>query len=166
MLGLLPSGLVVEEPIRALLKFLGDVLRFFVTLEPCLVLLVEPPALAFQRLSCKVLLVCALAIVERVEKRILVYTAVQSVIVKYPKRLLRIMRWCVGVWILGPVVVWTLGIHWRGTTQSRSIEHILVKRLIGLGSLLGLFKRLQKISERRRQVVHRLFLVVFHFTSR
>lgn len=77
-----PRGLVVEEPIGPLLEFLRNVLGLLVALEPSLILLVKPPALAFQRLRCQVLLVRPLPIVEGVEQAVSVDAAVQSGIIK------------------------------------------------------------------------------------
>lgn len=78
----IPSAFVIKETICALLKFLGDCFRLLVSLEPCLVLLVEAPALALQRLRCQVLLICALLVVESIEQAVGVYPAVESGIVE------------------------------------------------------------------------------------
>jgi len=61
------------------------------TLEPSLVLLMEPPALTLELFSGKVLLVGALAVVEYVEERIYVYALVQTRVVENGKRLLGVM---------------------------------------------------------------------------
>jgi hypothetical protein len=45
----IPCALVVEEPICTLLVLLRDLFRLLMPLEPGLILLVEPPALIFQR---------------------------------------------------------------------------------------------------------------------
>lgn len=63
----LPSTLIVEESICALLILFGNLLRLFVSLEPCLILLVKPPTLVLERPSGKPLLIGVLSIVEDVE---------------------------------------------------------------------------------------------------
>ena len=62
------------------------------TLEPSLVLLVEPPALVFECLCCKVLLIGTLLVVEDIEERVRVDAGIQSRIVKYRQWLTRKLR--------------------------------------------------------------------------
>jgi len=87
----LPSALIIKEPVSALLELLGDGLGLLVPLEPCLVLLVEAPTLALQRLCREVLLVCPLLVVEGVEQAVGINPAVQSRTIKsldrYARRL-------------------------------------------------------------------------------
>ena len=78
----LPGAFVIKETICALLEFLCDGLRLLVPLEPCLVLLVEAPALALECLSRQVLLICALLVVEGVEQAVSVNSTVQSGVVE------------------------------------------------------------------------------------
>ena len=78
----LPSAFVIKETICALLELLCDGLGLFVPLEPCLVLLMEAPALALERLGRQVLLVGSLLVVEGVEQAVGVDPAVQSGIVE------------------------------------------------------------------------------------
>ena len=66
----LPCRLVVEESIRPLLVVFCYRLWLFVSLEPCLILLVESPALRLECFRCQVLLVCTLAIVEGIEESV------------------------------------------------------------------------------------------------
>lgn len=60
----LPCALVIEESICPLLVLLRDRFWLFVPLEPCLILLVESPALALECFRRLVLLVCVLTVVE------------------------------------------------------------------------------------------------------
>lgn len=78
---LLPCTLVVEESIRSLLVFFCDRLRFLMPLEPCLILLVKPPALTLQRFRSHVLLVSVLAVIKDIEQSIRVYFTVQARVV-------------------------------------------------------------------------------------
>lgn len=79
-----PCAFVVEESVGALLEFFCDVLRLFVTLEPCLVLFVEAPTLVLQRLGGQVLLIRSLTVVEQIEQCIRINPAsiVQSGVVE------------------------------------------------------------------------------------
>lgn len=81
----LPCTFVVEEPVGALLKLLGDVLRLLMSLEPGLVLLVEAPALVLEGLGSEVLLVGPLSVVEKIEESIGVDSTsiVQPRVIKY-----------------------------------------------------------------------------------
>ena len=126
----LPRALVIEEAIRALLILLSDVLRFLVSLEPGLILLMKSPTLALEGLRRQVLLVSALSIVERVEQAVGIYSAIQSRIVEYPQRLLWVVCWRVVVWILRLVVIRLLRILRCGTSQARSIQQCHVEWLI------------------------------------
>lgn len=63
----IPCTLVVKEAVGALLKLLRDGLGLLVTLKPCLILLVESPALILQRFGSKILLICFLLVVEDIE---------------------------------------------------------------------------------------------------
>lgn len=93
-----PCAFIVEEAICSLFVFLSDVLGFFVSLEPGLVLLVEAPTLALQCLCSQELLVSALAVVEGVEQCIRLNSAVQSWVVKHGQRLLGVVSRCVSIW--------------------------------------------------------------------
>ena len=64
----LPCALVVKETICPLLEFLSNLLGLFMSLEPSLILLVEPPTLVLERARCQILLVGALLVVEDVEE--------------------------------------------------------------------------------------------------
>src|SRR4051812_14103932 len=91
-IGCLPRALIVKEPIRSLLIVFSNCFRFFVALEPGLILLVKPPALRFQCFCCKVLLVCTLAVIEGIEESVGLDTGVQARVVKNRQRLLRVVR--------------------------------------------------------------------------
>jgi hypothetical protein len=73
--GFIPCALVVKETISSLLKLIRNRLRLLVSLEPGLVLLVEAPTLVLERLRRKVLLICALSVVEDVEEGVGVNSA-------------------------------------------------------------------------------------------
>ena len=77
-----PSAFVIKETVCALLKLLRDGLGLLVPLEPGLVLLVEAPALALERLCRQVLLICSLLVVEGIEQAVSVYPAVESWIIE------------------------------------------------------------------------------------
>lgn len=62
-----PCTLIIKEAICPLFIFLGNILRLLMSLKPCLVLLVKPPALLFKCLGSMILLWCALPIIEDVE---------------------------------------------------------------------------------------------------
>jgi hypothetical protein len=62
-----PRALIVEEAISALFVVLGDLLGFFVPLEPSLILFVEAPTLVFERAGRQPLLVGVLSIVKNAE---------------------------------------------------------------------------------------------------
>ena len=102
---IVPSALVVEEAIGALLKLLGDILRLLVALEPGLVLLVESPTLTLERFSGEVLLVRALSIVECVEQCIGFDSRIEPRIIKDRQRLLGVVSWGVWIGVLRPVVM-------------------------------------------------------------
>jgi hypothetical protein len=78
----LPSAFVIKETICALLELLCDGFGLLVPLEPCLVLLVETPALALERLRRQVLLVGSLLVVEGVEQAVGVDPAVEPGIIE------------------------------------------------------------------------------------
>jgi len=78
----LPSAFVIKETICALLELLCNGLGLLVSLEPCLVLLVEAPALALEGFCRQVLLICPLLVVEGVEQAVGVNPAVKSGIVE------------------------------------------------------------------------------------
>ena len=78
----LPSALIIKETICALLELLRDGFGLLVPLEPCLVLLVEAPALALESLGRQVLLVGSLLVVEGVEQAVSVDPAVKPGIVE------------------------------------------------------------------------------------
>jgi hypothetical protein len=119
--GCLPCALVVEEPVGPLLIILGDCLWLFMPLEPCLVLLVESPALRLQRFGGKILLKGALLVVEGIEQRVRFYPLVQSWVIEYGQWLLRVVRGRERVGILWLIVAWGFcirrvgcGCHGRG----------------------------------------------------
>jgi hypothetical protein len=114
----IPSALIIKEPVSALLELLGDVLGLLVPLEPCLILLVETPTLALQRLCREVLLVCPLLVVEGVEQAVGIDPAVQSRIVEDSQRFLRVMRGSVRVWRLWLVVIGLFSIHGNWAVDS------------------------------------------------
>lgn len=93
----LPSALIIKETIGALLELLRDRLGLLVPLEPRLVLLVEPPALALKRLRRQVLLIGSLPVVEGVEETVGVDSAVQARVIEDAQGLLRVVRRCVRV---------------------------------------------------------------------
>jgi len=83
------------------------------TLEPSLVLLVEPPALTLELFGSKVLLVGALAVVEYVEERVYIYALIQTRVVENGERLLGVMSrsvvlcsWLVMTRLLGVNCIW------------------------------------------------------------
>ena len=125
----LPSALVVEETIRSLFVLLGNVLGLLMPLEPRLVLLVEPPALALEGLGSQVLLVSPLTVVEGVEQRVCIDSIVESCIVKDVQRFLRVVCWRVHEGRLWFVMIRSFGIKWRGAREARLIQHPLVNRL-------------------------------------
>ena len=107
----LPSALVIKETISALLKLLCDGLGLLVSLEPCLVLLVEAPTLTFEGLGRQVLLVGSLLVVEGVEQAVGVDPAVKPGVVEDAKRLLRVVRRGVSVRRLWLVVIGLFGVQ-------------------------------------------------------
>ena len=143
----LPSALIIKEPVSALLELLGDGLGLLVPLEPCLVLLVEAPTLALQRLCREVLLVCPLLVVEGVEQAVGINPAVQSRIVEDSQRFLRIMRGSVRVWRLWLVVIGLFGIHGNRAVDSRCVKHVEIHR-VGHCSLLRFLERSKQVRER------------------
>lgn len=88
----LPRALIIKEPVCSLFVVFCDGFGLLMTLEPRLILFVEPPALALQRFCCKVLLISALAIVEGVEECIRLNPLVQTGVVEDGKRLLGVVR--------------------------------------------------------------------------
>ena len=80
----IPCTLVVEEAICPLLVLFRDLFGLFVPLKPCLVLLVESPALILERLCCETLLISALTVVENVEQRVCLHpsTLVECRVIK------------------------------------------------------------------------------------
>ena len=93
----LPCALIIKEPICPLLEFLCDCLGFLMSLEPSLVLLVEPPALVLERFGREKLLVRALSVIKQVEQRIGVDPPriIQPRIVEDGQWLLRVVDGCV-----------------------------------------------------------------------
>lgn len=116
----IPCTLIVKEPIRPLLEFLGNRLGLLMTLEPRLVLLMESPALVLERLGGQELLVSALSVIKQVEESICVDPPriVQSRVVKYRKRFLRVVEGCV-VRILRFVVTRLLCVGWFRASRQR-----------------------------------------------
>jgi hypothetical protein len=135
----LPSAFVIKETICALLELLCNGLGLLVPLEPCLVLLVEAPALAFERLGRQVLLVCALLVVEGVEQAVSVNSTVQSGIVEDAQRLLGVVRRSVGVGRLWLVMIGLLGVHRYRAIHARCVEHVEIDR-VGHRTLLRLLE--------------------------
>ena len=82
MLQHLPRALIVKESIRPHLVILGNLLGLFVTLEPCLILLMESPTLTLESLCSQILLICSLAIVEGIEKCICLNSLIQPRVIK------------------------------------------------------------------------------------
>lgn len=116
-------------------------------LEPCLILLVESPALVLERLGREKLLVRALPVVEQVEKGVRVDPprVVQSRVVEDGKRFLRVVKRRV-VRILRFVVTGLLGIGWFWTCCERGCQKSLYRwgwviRCTGLGH----FERLNQV---------------------
>lgn len=122
-----------------MLELLCDGLGLLVPLEPCLVLLVETPALALECLSRQVLLICALLVVEGVEQAVSVNSTVQSGVVEDAQRLLGIVRRSVSIGRLWLVVIGLLGVHRYGAIHTRCMEHVEIDR-VGHRTLLRLLK--------------------------
>jgi hypothetical protein len=139
----IPCALIVKEAVGALFEFLCDCLGLLVTLKPCLILLVESPALILQRFGSKILLICFLLVVKDIEQSIRIDPSVQSRIVKYRVDLLRIVRWCANgiLWLVTPRRHYINGI--RAAVQ-RGCQHPLRRLRWSTGdSSLGCFKRLE-----------------------
>jgi hypothetical protein len=88
----IPCTLIVKEAVGALLKLLRNCLGLLMTLKPCLILLVESPALILQRLGSKILLICLLLVVEDIKQSIWIDAGIQPRIIKHRINLLRIVR--------------------------------------------------------------------------
>ena len=142
----IPGAFIIEKAISSLFILFGDVLRLFVPLEPSLVLLVKAPALTLQCLRRKILLICALLVVESVEQAVGIYPAVESGIIEDAQRLLWVVRRRVCVWRLRLVVIGFLRIHGYGTIHPRRVEHVQIDR-VRHRPLLRLFKRSKEIRE-------------------
>lgn len=125
----LPGALVIEETVRTLLIFFRYRLGLLVTLKPSLVLLVEAPALVFQRPSCQVLLVASLLIVEDVKERVGIDPRVEPGVVEYRQRLLREpgLRVELDVRLVTPG--W-LGVQGTGLARLRGRLHPLRRRCV------------------------------------
>jgi hypothetical protein len=78
----LPRALIVEEPICPLLVVFSNRLWLLMPLKPCLILLVESPALRLQRLGRGMLLKGALLVIEGIEERVCFDPGIETRIIK------------------------------------------------------------------------------------
>lgn len=150
-----PCALIVKEAIRPLLKLLRNILRLLVPLEPRLVLLVEAPALALERLRREELLVRALLVVEGVEEGVGVDAAVQARVVEDVERFLRVGGQGVGIAGGRLVVRGFLGVEGGGRCEARGVEegHGVGEGVAGGGARGGFFEGVEEVCERGGEVI-------------
>mmetsp|Transcript_30789 Transcript_30789/g.101024 ORF Transcript_30789/g.101024 Transcript_30789/m.101024 type:complete len:256 (-) Transcript_30789:1388-2155(-) len=110
---LAPAGLVIKVHVSSLLKLVCRHLRLLMALEPGHILLVVAPALLFQFLCSKILLVGSLLIVENKEKCVSA-KLFEDLRVVEGRRGRRRKGWRCGIGISGHILPWTLriGLAW------------------------------------------------------
>ena len=131
-------------------------------LEPGLVLLVEAPTLALERLGGEVLLEGALTIVEGEEERVSVGAGVESRVLEERQRLLRVVRRRVEL-ALGPVRPRPIRVdrvrpgrvRRRQQPSRRRVRRSRRRRRVLRHPALGHLERLQQVLQTRRQVIDR-----------